>query len=169
MKKLLLLIILFGLQGYGQKTFVVYNYTAYPVFITDITTSASGAYPEFSANFTSLDPIALNPGDSYMLQNNGHPYRFPFVSLIPNNTYFDTWFRRTSPTTATLVSNTAAWVLGSPQVFDRLSFYIYYPIDVSGTVGIASPNLSGPGWSATYTMLVDSINPNLITYMVVFM
>lgn len=164
MKKLLLIIILFGLQGYGQKTLEIYNFTAYTVVIADITTYAPGTTTEFSADFGPIGPIALAPGASYTLQNTLSLTRFPFLSPSSSPT-IDNWYRRTSPTNVTLMTSPAAWVLGNNQVFNRLSFRILDPNGSFGTVGVASPAISGPGWDAIYDMSMSP--PSAITYTVV--
>jgi hypothetical protein len=168
MKKLLFLIILFAVQGYSQKVLQIYNYTSYTVLIGDIVTSAPGSTTEFYPDFGPIGPISLAPGASYILENSGSLTRFPFQSL-GSTPYIANWYRRTSPTNVLLMTSAAAWVLGNPQVFDRLSFRILNPSSSLGTVGIANPNISGPGWSATYTAIVNPSVPTDIRYRIVIM
>lgn len=170
MKKLLLIIVvLFGLQGYGQKTFEVYNFTLHSVVIHELVTSASGAYPMFSANFGTIGPINIPPGGSYTLVNTASPTRFPFQSpsSIPN---IPSWTRWTSSTTSTSMISSAAWVLGNPQVFERMTFRVIHNTGVvtGGTISTASPTATGPVWDAVYDMSVNPSNPNEINYTIVF-
>ena len=67
MKKLILLALLLGgLPTFAQKTFEVYNYTAYTVQLADIATKvATGTYPEFHSKPSGL--ISIPPGGSYTL------------------------------------------------------------------------------------------------------
>src|SRR4051812_15775352 len=82
MKKIFLLaMLLCGLQNFAQKTFEVYNFTAYTVKLADVITKPAGAtvYPEFHSKPSGL--ISIPPGGSYTLQNTANLYRFPLYSL----------------------------------------------------------------------------------------
>lgn len=149
MKKLLLIaIVFFGLQGYAQKTFEVYNFTSMAVQIGDIVTNASGTYPEFHSKAT---PFTIPAGGSYTLTNTGSTTRFPFQSPT-SSPYIPTWERLNSPTSSVVMASPAAWVLGSPQVFDRMIFGIGgfgYNINTTNT---ASFPVTGPGFTAEYSV-----------------
>lgn len=163
MKKIFFFIILFGLHGYAQKTFEVYNFTGQAVQIGDIITNASGVYPEFhSKPFWGMITVPPSSG-SYTLVNYSDPYRFPFHSPT-SSPYITTWERLDSPTSSTLMTSNNAWAWGAPQVFDRMLFSIG---GVSYTIGTANPFISGPGWIAIYEEYVDINNPDFIIYTIV--
>lgn len=151
MKKILLLLFaLFGIYGYSQKTLEIYNFTPYTVVIVDMSTNASGAYPEFRPNLSIINFIPLAPGASYTLTNTASLTRFPFESStsVP---YIPSWIRMTSPTASTGLTSPVAWVLGNPQVFNWVAFRVLDPLGGSaGTVGVANPSLISTNWVAFY-------------------
>jgi hypothetical protein len=159
MKKILLIaIVLFGLQVFGQKKLEIYNLTTLSFDIYNIFTNASGSNPEFQSKLTIIN---IPPSGSYILENSSNIYRFPFLS--PSTTPVISWMRD-----GIALSNTAAWVLGNAQVFDKMIFSTTGNYNV---IGVASPSASGSSggtaWTADYQMIVNPANPNDITYLVV--
>lgn len=164
MKKLFLIIILFGLQGYSQKILEIVNTLNINIQISDIITNASGSYPEFHSK--PFGYIPLGPFGSYVLQNNNDLNRFPFNSptSVP---YIDRWERLNSPTSSLNMTSLQAWGLSisMSQVFARMSFSVGgvgYTIDTSNT---ATSPLYGNGFIAEYVPY-PTINPT--TYTIVF-
>lgn len=164
MKKILFLIILFGLQGYGQKTLEIYNFCPYTLAVLYINTSASGAYPQFKSNFPPTI-IMIAPGDSYILQNTADPDRFPFDSPL-SSPYVNSWLKTNPPSPPANVTSNAAWLQGDDQTFDSLQYRLLDPATSNGIIGEPTPMASGPGWNAIYEMSANP--PNQITYTVVF-
>lgn len=162
MKKLLLVVIFFGLQSYAQKTFEVYNYTSLNFEIYDIVTNASGNYPEFRSK--PFGTITIAPGGSYKLVNTGSVSRFPFHS--PSSTpYISTWLRVNPPNPAVLIASNPAWSLGNPQVFSSMTFgepNVSYEV-----ISTTTPIINGGTWTAIYDMYVNPTNPNIINYTIV--
>lgn len=159
-KLLLIVIVLLGLNGYGQKIFEVYNFSAQTVTITDIftnTTGASGAYPEFHAPGIT---ITLLPGTSYVLQNTANLTRFPFHSpaSLP---YITTWERFISSTISTYMPSANAWTLGSPQVFYRMTFNAG---GLGYSIGPTNPTITTSTFTAVYDMFTSGA---VITYTIV--
>lgn len=160
MKKILLIaIVLFGLQVFGQKKLEIYNLNSTLSFqIYNIFTNASGSNPEFQSKITV---ITIAPGGSYILENTSNIYRFPFLS--PSTTPVINWMRDGVPLT-----NAAAWVLGNAQVFDKMVFGTSGSYNV---IGPASPSVGGSSggtaWTADYETIVNPSNLNDITYLVV--
>jgi hypothetical protein len=166
MKKLLTLIILFAINGYGQKSLEIYNTTTLPVRINDIVTNVSGSYPEYhSKPAWGLITVAPVTG-SYILTNSLDLYRFPFHSPT-SSPYLSNWDRINSATsTTTGIPSTTAWTFGAPQVFDSLLFTIGgndYKVSVS------NPLITGPGgsWTALYDYYDDPFS-DIIIYTVLF-
>lgn len=158
MKKILLIaIVLFGLQVFGQKKLEIYNLSSIDFEIYNIFTNASGSNPEFQSKLTVIPILA---GNSYILENTSNIYRFPFLSPLSTPTI--SWMRD-----GIALSNTAAWVLGNAQVFDKMIF----GTNNYNVIGPASPSASGSwagtGWTADYETIVNPSNPNDITYLVV--
>lgn len=165
MKKILLLLFaLFGIYGYSQKTLEIYNFTPYTVVIVDMSTNASGAYPEFRPNLSIVNFIPLAPGANYTLTNTASLTRFPFESptSVP---YIPSWIRMTSATASTGLTSPVAWVLGNPQVFNWVAFRVLDPLGGSaGTVGVANPLITSANWVAIYDQFP---NGTATTYTVV--
>lgn len=144
MKNLLFILILFGLQGYGQKTLEIYNFSTQSVRIYDIVTSASGSYPEFHSYPSGL--IIVPPSGSYTLVNTSSVNLFPLYSPSSSQ-YIHAWYRLDSPTSSTTMSSPAAYLLSSNQFFDKMVF----AIDTGNyIIGTANPSISGSGWNALY-------------------
>jgi len=164
MKKLILLALLLGgLPTFAQKTFEVYNYTAYTVQLADIATKvATGTYPEFHSKPSGL--ISIPPGGSYTLVNTANLYRFPFLSPSSSPT-IPTWERlnSASPPTTYLPSATA-WPLGTSQVFKELFFFVGGAYQ---NISVTSPSLplQSGGWQADY--VEDNPAPNVWFYTIV--
>lgn len=161
MKKLLFLIVLFSLQGYGQKTFEVYNYTSFTFELYNIITDASGNYPEFHSKGTT---VSVPPGGTYTLVNPANVLRFPFhsPSSVP---YIGSWIRMNPPSNGVIMTSIAAWTLGNPQVFSRMDFGS--PGAGGGVISTTTPVVNGPSWIAIYDMYVNPTNPNIINYTIV--
>jgi hypothetical protein len=165
MKKLLLILFaLFGIYGYSQKTLEIYNFTPYTVVIVDMSTNASGTYPEFRPNLSIVNFIPLAPGANYTLTNTASLTRFPFESptSVP---YIPNWIRMTSATASTGLTSPVAWVLGNPQVFNWVAFRVLDPPGGSaGTVGVANPLITSTNWVAIYDQFTSG---TVTTYTVV--
>lgn len=155
--------LLCGLQSFAQKTFEVYNFTAYTVQMADIATKPAGAttYPEFHSKPSGL--VSIPPGGSYTLVNTSQIYRFPLYSPS-SSPFIPTWERLTSPTPGTNMSSIAAWPLATSQVFKQLFFYVgsdYNSISVVSPTVPLQPN----GWQADY--VEDNPAPNVWFYTIV--
>jgi hypothetical protein len=165
MKKIIIVaILLFSLQNFAQKTFVVYNFTGQTVQLADIITKPSGAaiYPEFHSKPFGL--ISIPPGGSYTLENTANVYRFPFYSPT-SAPYINKWERLNSSSSVTPLTSPVAWPLGSSQIFTRMLFYVgnEYRLITAPTLG--SGTVTGTGWTADY--VEDNPAPNVYLYTIV--
>ena len=176
MKKLLLILFLsIGIFGFSQKTLEIYNYSSKVINLGIITTKpATGIYPWFGS--TQPSSITINPGGSYVLQNNSNIYRFPFNS--PTSSPFITTWRRSVQSTGgngsfTSVSSNTAWTLGNGQFFNYLQFNVNNGLQGGGNIGESgffvpsNPLVNNTyNWQADYVL--DNIRSTLIFNTVVF-
>lgn len=161
MKKIIIIAILFfSLQNFGQKRFEVYNFTGQTVKLADIITkpNTSATYPEYHSKPNGL--ITIAPGGSYILENTTAPVntlRFPFLStanFLPN------WERLNSATNSVIQASNVAWPFGNAQVFTRMLFYVgssynlLPSVPISSTSYSISPAVSGSGWQADYDFYI---------------
>lgn len=163
MKKLLYLIILFSIQSYSQKVFKVHNLTNFTFEIDDITTDASGVYPQFRSKGTT---VSIPPGSTYVLVNPANLTRFPFESPS-SSPYIASWTRINPPNASNVFASNVAWLFGGPQVFKNMTFGVVGA--GHDIISVVSPTVNGNGWTAIYDVIVDPNNPGNITYMITIM
>lgn len=158
MKKFILAaMLLFGLQGFAQKTFEVYNFTTQTVQLADIITRAGSVYPEYHSKPFGL--VSIPPGGSYTLVNTANVFRFPFQSPT-SAPYINKWERLNSAAgPGTIQTSPVAWTFGNSQVFNRMMYYVgtSYNGTPTAPLGVASfsPWFTGSGWQLDY----DCSNP----------
>lgn len=170
MKKIFSIIILFSLQVYSQKTFEVYNFTTQTVRLLDIVTNVSGVYPEFHSK---ANPVTIPAGGSYTLTNAADLARFPFHSpssspYIPTWERLDPYIPPASPVSTTMTSNNA-WLIGSNQVFDRMVFSVGNSFNSINTTNTSSSPVTGPGYTAEYSVFIAPPPFTDIIYTIVIM
>jgi hypothetical protein len=111
MKRIIVILtLIIGVLGYGQKKLSIYNYCQYSVKVNKIYTKpAIGNYPIF---YNNSGDIGFQPGNSYQLENLGSLTKFPFYSTIAPACLNPviSWARKTTATGAPAIfSNLNAW------------------------------------------------------------
>lgn len=163
MRKILLIVILFSLQGYSQKYFEFYNATGQPVIITNLVADSANSYPEIHS--LPFGPITVAPNSTYTLQNTTREYTFPFDSPT-SSPYINIW-RMVTPSSFWNISALDAWLTGHHFDFSRMTFSIggnSYTINTTNTM--FSP-LIGAGFTAEYDEFTAPAPSNEIIYSVV--
>ena len=179
----ILLLSLFTVVGFSQKTLKVFNFSSKTVNINMIVTKPNaGTFPWYASTYTNngTNTISIAPGGSYILTNTADLFKFPFLSTtsVPQIT---TWRKVNAPaagssnSTFTPVSSNVAWALGGAQIFDYIDFGVFNGTfyQGGGKMGVIGQYVTGPSltsqpqgnWKVTY---VGMGSGNLIEYTVTF-